>query len=113
MPGRIGAAVVTMAVLAALDLAGALAARRYAEHRSAVFLALGCATFAFLFVVYAHGLRYAELSTITFGWVALLQLGVIGIEHRAAGATPAVDRLWVMAAILVLEGYLILGPRPA
>ena len=32
MQGRVGAAIMTMAVLAALDLAGAVAARRYAEH---------------------------------------------------------------------------------
>ncbi len=110
MTPRPGAAIVTMLLLAALDLGGALLARRYVEHRSLATLALGCVAFAVLFVVYARGLHYAELTTITFGWVVMLQVGVVTIDRVAHGGSLPADKVVVIAALLALQSYLVLSP---
>lgn len=102
-----------MIVLAALDLGGAVLARRWIEQRSAIAMVLGCLTFAALFVVYARGLGYAELSTITFGWVVMLQIGVVVLEHAERGHGVPADKLVVMGALLALQGYLLMGSGPA
>ena len=46
-----------------------------------VVLGSGAAAFAVLFVVYAQGCSYAELTTITFGWVVMLQIGVVLMDR--------------------------------
>lgn len=107
------AAVVTMCVLAGLDLVGAVIARRYSHHRSAAVLLLGCAAFAVMFVVYARGLQSAELTTITFGWVVLLQVGVVILDRLHQGRGLPADRIIVVVALLVLQGYLLLAPTAA
>jgi hypothetical protein len=99
-----------MVALAALDLGGAVLARRYLENRSWLVLGVGCGAFAVLFVVYAHGLRYAELTTITFGWVVLLQIGVIVIDHLDRGAALPTDRVLVIGSLLALQAYLVVVP---
>ena len=109
MMARTSAAVMTMGVLAALDLIGALVARRYAEQRSLIVLALGAATFAALFVVYAHGLRYADLTTVTFGWVALLQIGVVVLDRSGGQGVPPI-KVMAMVGIVALEGVLLMSP---
>ena len=53
-------ATLCMAALAGLDLVGALAAKEWAENKSAVALGLGVASFLVLFWVYASSLQYAE-----------------------------------------------------
>lgn len=108
---RPGLAIGAMVALAGLDLIGALLARRYADHRSVLALVGGCCVFALLFWVYGASLAYAELVTVTFGWVVMLQVGVVLIERVKDGVVIAPDRLAVMGAILVLQGYLLLAPR--
>ena len=110
MTNRPGAAIATMIVLALLDIGGALLARRYVEQRSLVVLAMGCVAFAVLFVVYAHGLHYAELTTITFGWVVMLQVGVLIIDRLDTGAGLPIDRIVVIGGLLALQSYLVLTP---
>lgn len=108
---RPAVAVMAMVALAALDLVGALLARRYADHRSILALVGGCCVFALLFLVYGASLAYAELVTVTFGWVVLLQVGVVLIERVLDGVAIPPDRVAVMSAIVVLQGYLLLAPR--
>ncbi len=102
-----------MAALALLDLAGALLARRYADQRSWLALAGGCAVFGVLFWVYGRSLAYAELATVTFGWVVLLQVGVIALDRVQHGVAIPAGKLVAMGAILVLQAYLLLAPSSA
>ena len=99
-----------MAVLAVLDLVGAVLARRYADHRSVLALLGGCLVFGLLFWVYGKSLAYAELATVTFGWIVMIQVGVMLLERFHGGNAIPTDRIAVMAAIVVLQGYLILAP---
>ena len=64
-----------------------------------------------LFAVYAVSLRLAELSTVTFGWIVTLQVGLLLLERiRYAVVLPSGK--WVaIVAILVLQAYLILAPN--
>ena len=78
-----------MVLLAGLDLIGALLAKRYADHRSVVTLIAGIVVFGALFLVYVRSLSYAELATVTFGWVVMLQVGVVVIDQVRAGERSA------------------------
>jgi hypothetical protein len=68
-----------------------------------------------LFAVYAASLHVAELSTVTFGWIVSLQIGLLLVERfRYAVAIP--QGKWVaIVLILLLQAYLVLAPngRPA
>ncbi len=98
-----------MAALAALDFVGALFAKGWVEHRSPWLFGAGVATFVVLFVVYAHSLEVAELSTVTFGWIVCLQVGLVVFERvRYAVALPT-GKVVAIVAILALQAYLVLG----
>jgi low temperature requirement protein LtrA len=110
LPAWAGATIAIVA-LAGLDLAGALLASRWSTSREPVAMLLGIAAFGLLFVVYARGLSFATLTTVTLGWVVLLQVGVVVIDHLEQRTMPPPDRLAVIVIILALQGYLVLtGP---
>lgn len=94
-----------MVALAALDLIGAVFARSWSEHRSQLAMLAGLAAFGALFVVYAKSLDYAELSTVTFGWIVLLQVGVVIMDRFHGVAIPS-ERMAAMAAIVALQLYI-------
>ena len=73
-----------------------------AEHPDIVF--------GLLFWVYGKSLAYAELATVTFGWIVMIQVGVMLLDRFQLGNAIPPDRLAVMGAILLLQGYLILAP---
>jgi len=102
-------AALAMLLLAALDLAGAFAAKEAVTQRSAAWSVAGVGLFALLFWVYASSLQYAELAPVTFGWVVLLQVGVLLLDHfRYQAAIPA--GAWVAVVVIVAaQTYLILG----
>jgi hypothetical protein len=61
--------------------------------------------------VYAVSLKVAELSTVTFGWIVTLQVGLLLLERiRYAVELPNGKRAAIVA-ILVLQAYLILAPN--
>ena len=99
-------AVLAMVALAALDLTGALLARHWATHRSAVALVGGVAVFGLLFVVYGKSLDYAQLTTVTLGWLVLLQLGVMVLDRVRGDGTLSWDRIAAMLTVLALQAYL-------
>ncbi|HET7474781.1 MAG TPA: hypothetical protein VFJ97_02010 [Dermatophilaceae bacterium] len=106
-------ATLAMTALAGLDLLGAMLARRWAVSGNAVFLLLGALTFVVMFLVYAKSLSYAELVPVTFGWVVLLQAGllVMAVVERPGSVPPG---HWAAAAGMVgLEAYLLLSPTVA
>jgi hypothetical protein len=103
-------AAVAMAVLAALDLAGAYAAKEAVDRRSVGMAALGVFLFVVLFWVFASSLQVAELAPVTFGWVVILQVGVVLLDRFRYGVTLPTSK-WVAVAVLLLaQAYLLLGP---
>ena len=75
-------------VLAGLDLVGALLAKEWTSGRSPWMFAGGALVFLLLFSVYAIGLRFAEMSTVTFGWIVGLQVAVLFLERVRYGVSP-------------------------
>ena len=104
---------IAMLALAALDVAGALAAKQWAATSHVGPLLLGAAAFLLLFWVYASALQYAELALVTMGWIVVLQVGLLLIDRFHYGVQLAPGK-WVAAmVILVAQGYLLLGPTAA
>jgi hypothetical protein len=100
-----------MVLLAALDFLGAVLAKEWAEGRNHWLFAAGLAAFGALFAVYAVSLKVAELSTVTFGWIVTLQVGLLLLE-RIRYAVELPNGKWAaIVAILVLQAYLILAPN--
>jgi hypothetical protein len=106
-------AVLAMALLAALDLAGALAAKEAVERRSPLIGAFGAALFLLLFWVYACSLQYADLAPVTFGWIVLLQVGVVLLDRFRYGAQLSHGAWFAVAIILAAQAYLLFAPGPA
>jgi hypothetical protein len=96
-----------MVLLAVLDLAGAYSAKEAVVQRSVVFAAAGAACFLALFWVYASSLQYAELAPVTFGWIVILQVGVVLLD-RFHYRVPVPTGAWIaMAIILAGQAYLL------
>jgi hypothetical protein len=106
LPHWLGA-VAAVVVLAGLDLVGALLAFRWSTTHQPWLLPAGIAVFGLLFVVYAGGLSFATLTTVTLGWVVVLQVGVVVIDHVSRGSLPPPDRVVVVLALLALQTYLL------
>lgn len=92
-------------VLAALDLIGAALARSWSDHRSTVTMVGGMMVFSLLFLVYGKSLDYAELSTVTIGWIVLLQIGVVVLDRLHGVAIPP-QKFAAIGLILALQTYL-------
>ena len=97
--------VAAVVALGALDLIGAALARSWSEHRSTIALIGGIMVFGLLFIVYGKSLEYAELSTVTIGWVVLLQVGVVVLD-RLHGVVITPSRMAAIVLILALQAYL-------
>lgn len=104
---------IAMALLAALDLAGAFAAKEAVERRSPAIGALGALLFLLLFWVYASSLQYADLAPVTFGWIVLLQVGVVLLDRFRYGAQLSHGAWVAVALILAAQAYLLFAPGPA
>jgi len=103
-------ATVAMILLAALDLAGAYAAKEAVIRRSGMYAALGAALFLLLFWVYACSLQYADLSVVTLGWIVVLQVGVVVLDRRRYGAHLPAGAWVAISLIIAAQAYLLLGP---
>ena len=101
---------VAMAVLAGLDLLGAIAAKEWAEKQSIAAIAFGTIASVALFWFYASSLQYAELAVVTMGWIVLLQVGIIIVDRVHFGTVLGPDKIGALIIILVAQGYLVLAP---
>lgn len=108
MMGKLGL-IGFMVLLAALDFAGTMLAKEWTIHRQAWQLVLGAAAFLLLFAVLVIGLRYAEMSIVTLGWIVVLQAAVIVVDRSRYGTTITPGGWAAIVAIIVLQGYLVLG----
>lgn len=98
-----------MLLLAMLDFAGTMLAKEWTIHRAPWQLVAGAAAFVMLFVVLALGLRYAEMSVVTLGWIVVLQAMVIVVDRSRYGTTITPGGWVAIVLIVVLQGYLVLG----
>ena len=103
-------AILAMALLAVLDLAGAVAAKEAVERRSPAMAALGVLLFVLLFWIFASSLQVSELAPVTFGWVVILQVGVVLLDRFKYGVTMPTSKWVAVAVLLVAQAYLLLGP---
>ena len=100
-----------MVALAGLDVLGSVLAKEWAERQHGAWFLAGLATFGLLFAVYAASLRVAELSVVTFGWIVLLQVGLLVLERVRYGVALPPGKWLAMALILALQAYLVLAPN--
>jgi len=98
-------------ILAALDLAGAYCAMRYAQTGHQAWWSAGAVAFVSLFAVYATCLRWAELGAVTLGWIVLLQVGVVIMDWVANGVTLPAGKIAAIVGILALMAYMLLAPN--
>ena len=98
-----------MLLLAGLDFTGTLLAKEWTVHRQPWQLASGAVTFLALFVALLCGLRYAEMSMLTLGWIVALQLALIMVDRSRYGTRLSIGGWMAVVAIIVLQGYLLLG----
>ena len=98
-----------MLLLAGLDFAGTMLAKEWTVHRSPWQLVVGGAAFLALFVVLVCGLRYTELSLLTLGWIVVLQMAVLVVDRSRYGTQLSLGGWLAVLAILVLQGYLLVG----
>jgi hypothetical protein len=106
-------ALAAMLVLAGLDLLGALLARHWSQTNGGVgrllFFMGGVATFVLLFAVYAKSLQFAELVPVTFGWIAILQVGLLVIAAVGNSRQLSAGQCAAALAIVALEGFLLVS----
>jgi|SRR5829696_2722355 len=95
-----------MVALAALDFLGAVLAKEWATERNHWLFATGLLSFGALFAVYAVSLRLAELSTVIFGWIVTLQVGLLLLEDQddRAGAGQVFEQAEERREKLALAG---------
>lgn len=103
-------AALAMVLLAALDLAGAFAAKEAVDRRSLPLGVLGAVLFLALFYVYACSLQYVDLAPVTLGWIVILQVGVLLLD-RLRYDRPISAGAWVAVVVLIAaQAYLVLQP---
>jgi hypothetical protein len=98
-----------MLLLAGLDFTGTLLAKEWTVHREPWQLAGGALTFLALFATLLCGLRYAEMSMLTLGWIVALQIALIIVDRSRYGTHLSIGGWLAVVAILVLQGYLLVG----
>jgi hypothetical protein len=102
-----------MIALAGLDFLGSVLAKEWTAGRSHWLFVAGLLTFAVLFGVYAISLEMAELSTVTFGWIIFLQVGLLLYERIRYGVELPTGKWVAIPVILGLQAYLVLAPNGA
>jgi hypothetical protein len=105
-------ATIAMVLLAVLDLGGSFAAKEAVERRSVGLAVTGAALFLAVFWVYISSLEVAELSAVTFGWIVILQVGVVLLDRFRYGVLMAPGAWLAIAILLAAQAYLVLAPSP-
>lgn len=98
--------------LALLDLLGAYFALETARLGSLGMAVAGAVSFVALFVAYTLSLRLGDVITITFGWIAVLEVGVVSLAV-ARGARYPLSVWLAMTAVTLGTGWLILKGEAA
>jgi hypothetical protein len=96
--------------LAGIDLVESVLAKEWAIRRSPWLLVAGLVASGLLFAVFVVAVGYTEMSTLTIGWIVVLQLGLMATESIRFGVSHPPDRWVVMGAIVCLLTYLVISP---
>jgi hypothetical protein len=99
---------IAMAGLAGLDLIGSIAAKEWMENRTVLALTVGVSTFVVLWWVYASSLQYGQLAIITMGWMVILQVGLLVVDHLRYAAELPPGRWVAVVVVLGAQVYLLL-----
>lgn len=105
-------AILAMLLLAGVDLLGAYLAKEFSIRPRWFVLVAGAASFVVLFAVYVKSLSVSEMWIVTFGWVVLLEVGVLVLDRVHFG-TDISPRKWVLAGLLVCLQVAIMLPDGA
>ena len=65
-----------------------------------------------LFLVYGSSLAYAEMATVTFGWIVLLQVGVVVLQRVQDGVATSRSNerpRFLAYAVSLLERKVLVG----
>lgn len=108
--GRIVIVVGITALLAVIDVLGSIMAKEWSDRRHPWLFAVGAVCAIGLFVLFAVAVRYAEMSTVTLGWVVSMQVGLMLTEQFRYGIAHGVDRWVVVGAMITLQVYLLAAP---
>ncbi|MFG1924850.1 hypothetical protein [Cryptosporangium sp. NPDC048952] len=100
-----------MVALTGLDLVGSYCAMRYMDNGHQLWWSAGAIAFLGVFAVYAASLHWAELGTVTLGWIVGVQVGVLVMDRVANGVVVPPGKWIAMAAIFLLMAYMIFAPN--
>jgi hypothetical protein len=101
-----------VAGVATLDLIAFVLAKEWTEGRGAWLFWLGLAVNTAIFALFARSLGILDPVAVSFGWIALFQLGVVLIDRFRYGVALGAGRVAAVSVMVLLEAYLILGgPR--
>jgi len=100
-----------MVTLAGLDFIGSILAKEWTERHHISHFIAGLLVFVLLFCVYAASLKVVELSTVTFGWIVLLQVGIVVVDTVRYGVVLPPGKWAAVAGLLLLQAYLLLAPN--
>ena len=100
----------TMIGLAVVDLLGPMVARAWAERHHQAWFVAELMVFGVVFTVYANSLQFGAAPAVMFGWVVILQIGLLTVHRVRLGVAFPPGKWVAIAAILALQAYLILVP---
>jgi hypothetical protein len=103
--------VAMIVALGGLDLLGSYCAMRYMDSGHQLWWSAGAIAFLGLFAVYAASLQWAELGTVTLGWIVCVQVGVLVMDKMSNGVVVPAGKWIAMGAIFVLMTYMLLAPN--
>lgn len=96
-------------MLAAVDVVESVRAKEWSERRSVWLLIAGVAAAIVMFGLFSVAVRYTDMSTVTLGWIVVLQIGLMVTERVRYGIDHGLDRWAAVAAMVALQGYLLVG----
>ncbi|MCB0967068.1 MAG: hypothetical protein KDB37_09560 [Ilumatobacter sp.] len=94
-------------VLAAVDVIEAILAKEWSERRSVWLLVGGVAAAIALFALFSVAMRYSDMSTVTLGWIVVMQVGLMVTERVRYGVDHGLDRWAAVAGMVALQAYLL------
>ena len=105
-------AISAIVVLAGLDLVGAYLAKEFSVRPRWIVMAGGLLAFGLLFVVYVKSLAVTDLWAVTFGWVVVLEVGVLLVDRLRFDTHIPPHKMGLAAMIVVLQVVMMI-PGPA
>lgn len=96
-----------MVTLASVDLLASITAKEAVVRRSGSLALIGAGLFLLLFWVYVSSLQYAELAPVTFGWIVVLQIGVLLVDRYRYGTQLPRGAWFAVLLMIATQGYLM------